>query len=113
MLARSAARAPDAPLIDFYGRKFSYAQVEAAAARFRGGLRKMGIGRGDRVALFLPNVPHYIAAYFGILRLGAVVVNLSQLYSVEELKQQILDSSTREMVTLDTRALLPPERKSV
>src|SRR3546814_407573 len=107
MLARSAARAPDAPLIDFYGRKFSYAQVEAAAARFCGGLRKMGIGRGDRVALFLPNVPHYIAAYFGILRLGAVVVNLSPLYSVEELQQQIIDSSPRAMVTLDARALLP------
>ena len=107
MLARSAARAPDAPLIDFYGRKFSYAEVEAASARFCGGLRKMGIGRGDRVALFLPNVPHYIAAYFGILRLGAVVVNLSPLYSVEELQQQIIDSSPRAMVTLDARALLP------
>lgn len=107
MLARSAARAPDAPLIDFYGRKFSYAQVEAASARFCGGLRKMGIGRGDRIALFLPNVPHYIAAYFGILRLGAVVVNLSPLYSVEELQQQIIDSSPRAMVTLDARALLP------
>src|SRR3546814_13523449 len=67
----------------------------------------MGIGRGDRVALFLPNVPHYIAAYFGILRLGAVVVNLSPLYSVEELQQQIIDSSPRAMVTLDARALLP------
>src|SRR3546814_6442751 len=93
----SSDLSPDAPLIDFYGRKFSYAQVESAAARFCGGLRKMGIGRGDRVALFLPNVPHYIAAYFGILRLGAVVVNLSPLYSVEELQQQIIDSSPRAM----------------
>src|SRR3546814_16127705 len=48
-----------------------------------------------------------IAAYFGILRLGAVVVNLSPLYSVEELQQQIIDSSPRAMVTLDARALLP------
>src|SRR3546814_11405386 len=79
----------------------------ASAARFCGGLRKMGIGRGDRVALFLPNVPHYIAAYFGILRLGAVVVTLSPLYSVEELQQQLIDSSPRAMVTLAARAPLP------
>src|SRR3546814_18383594 len=73
MLARSAARAPDAPLIAFYGRKFSYAQVEAAAARFCGGLRKLGIGGGDRVVLFLPNVSTSIATLFGFFRLGGVV----------------------------------------
>lgn len=107
MLARSAARTPDAPLIDFYGRHYSYAEVADAAARFACGLKKMGVQRGDRVGLFLPNVPHYVAAYYGILRLGAVVVNFSPLYSVEELSHQIEDSGTRILVTLDARALLP------
>lgn len=107
MLAHSAARTPDAPLIDFYGRHYSYAEVADAAARFACGLKKMGVQRGDRVGLFLPNVPHYVAAYYGILRLGAVVVNFSPLYSVEELSHQIEDSGTRILVTLDARALLP------
>lgn len=107
MLARSAERTPDAPLIDFYGRHYRYAEVAAAAERFACGLRKMGVQRGDRIGLFLPNVPHYVAAYYGILRLGAVVVNFSPLYSVEELKHQIEDSGTRILVTLDARALLP------
>ncbi len=107
MLAHSATRTPEAALIDFYGRHYSYAQVERAADRFACGLKRIGIKRGDRVGLFLPNVPHYLAAYYGITRLGAIVVNLSPLYSVEELRHQIDDSGTRAVVTLDAKALLP------
>lgn len=107
MLDASAARRPDAPLIDFYGRHFTYHMVADGSARFACGLRAMGIRRGDRVGLFLPNVPHYVAAYYGILRLGAIAVNLSPLYSVEELKLQVDDSGLRAIVTLDAAALLP------
>lgn len=107
MLEASARRRGDAPLIDFYGRKFSYAMVADGARRFACGLKARGIGRGDRVGLLLPNVPHYAAAYFGILRLGAVAVNLSPLYSVEELKVQVDDSGLKAIVTLDVAALLP------
>src|SRR3546814_552402 len=83
MLAASAARTPQAPLIDFYGRRYSYAEVASAADRFACGLKSLGIGRGDRVGLFLPNVPHYVAAYYGILRLGPIVVILSPLLDLE------------------------------
>jgi long-chain acyl-CoA synthetase len=107
MLRRTATLVPDAPLIDFYGRRYSYAAVDDAADRFARGLMDMGIKAGDRVGLYLPNVPHYLAAYYGALRLGAIVVNFSPLYTVEELRHQVEDSGTRVLVTLDAAQLLP------
>lgn len=107
MFAASVARAPDAPLIDFLGRRFSYSETAAAADRVACGLAALGVARGDRVGLFLPNVPHYVAAYYGALKLGATIVNFSPLYSVEELAHQVADSGTRLLVTLSAAALLP------
>src|SRR3546814_11204908 len=68
----------------------------------------MGYGAGDRIGLFLPNVPHYVAAYYGILKLGATVVNFSPLYTAQELAHQVADSGTRLLFTLSATALLPP-----
>lgn len=107
MLAAIAARIPGAPMLDFYGRKFSYSQVHRAAQRIARGLVAQGIAPGDRVGLFLPNVPHYVAAYYGAMIAGAVAVNFSPLYSVEELAHQVEDSGTRMLFTLTAKALLP------
>ncbi len=107
LLAESAAAAPDAPLVDFLGRRYSYRQIEREAHRFAAGLQALGIARGDRVGLFLPNVPIYPVAYFGAMIAGATLVNFSPLYSAEELEQQVEDSGTRMLVTLDVPALLP------
>lgn len=107
MFAASSRRAPNAPLIDFMGRKYSFAEVENGICRVACGLAAMGVGKGDRVGLFLPNVPHYVAAYYGALRLGAVLVNFSPLYTVAELAAQIEDSGTRILFTLSAQALLP------
>lgn len=103
----STAAHPHAPLLDFMGRKYSYAETLDGANRVACGLAALGYGRGDRIGLFLPNVPHYVAAYYGILRLGATVVNFSPLYSVEELSAQVADSGTRLLFTLSASALLP------
>src|SRR3546814_16954216 len=67
----------------------------------------MGYGAGDRIGLFLPNVPHYGAAYYGILKLGATVVNFSPLYTAQELAHLVADSGTRLLFTLSATALLP------
>ncbi|MCE7796094.1 long-chain fatty acid--CoA ligase [Sphingobium sufflavum] len=107
MLARSVARDPHAPMLDFYGRLYSYEAVQGAARRLARGLIDHGIRPGDRVGLFLPNVPHYVAAYYGAMMAGAVVVNFSPLYSVEELAHQVEDSGTRLLFTLTAKALLP------
>ncbi|KRC79948.1 AMP-binding protein [Sphingomonas sp. Root241] len=107
----SAAAHPHAPLLDFMGRKYSYAETLDGADRVACGLKALGYGRGDRIGLFLPNVPHYVAAYYGILRLGATVVNFSPLYSVEELAAQVEDSGTKLLFTLSASALLPTALK--
>ncbi len=103
----SAQRLGAAPLIDFLGRQYSYAETKDGADRVACGLRRLGYGPGDRIGLFLPNVPHYVAAYYGILKLGATVVNFSPLYSVEELAAQVANSQTRLLFTLSASALLP------
>ena len=96
-----------APLVDFYGRRFSYAALHAAARAFAAGLQAIGIAPGDRVGLYLPNVPAYIPAYYGAMMAGATVVNFSPLYTAEELEAQVADSGARLLVTLDVPALLP------
>ncbi|MDB5669143.1 MAG: dicarboxylate--CoA ligase PimA [Alphaproteobacteria bacterium] len=107
MFAESVARAPSAPLIEFLGRSYPYSEVADGARRVAAGLQRLGIAKGDRVGLFLPNVPHYVAAYYGALALGAVVVNFSPLYTPAELEQQVEDSGTRLLFTLSAKALLP------
>ncbi|MCP9221804.1 long-chain fatty acid--CoA ligase [Erythrobacter sp. LQ02-29] len=111
LLAEAVARAPDAPLVEFLGRRFSYREMQAEAQAFAAGLRARGIGRGDRVGLFLPNMPIYVAAYYGAMMAGATVVNFSPLYTVEELSQQVADSGTRFLVTADVAALYPTAEK--
>jgi long-chain acyl-CoA synthetase len=96
-----------APFLDFLGRRYSYQQVASAARRVAVGLRAKGVGAGDRVGLYLPNVPHYVAAYYGAMMLGATVVNFSPLYTIDELSAQVEDSGTKLLVTLDVTALLP------
>ena len=107
MLAASVARRGDAPMLDFLGRRFSYAEVARGVTRVARGLQQHGIGPGSRVGLFLPNVPHYVAAYYGALAAGATVVNFSPLYTVAELEAQVEDSGTDMLFTISATALLP------
>ena len=108
---RTAAAKGGAPLIDFLGRRYSYAETLDGANRVACGLAKLGYGPGDRIGLFLPNVPHYVAAYYGILKLGATVVNFSPLYTADELAHQVADSGTRLLFTISAAALLPTALK--
>jgi long-chain acyl-CoA synthetase len=107
MFAASVAAFPDRVLSDFYGRTTSYGETMAEARAFAAGLQAMGIGKGDRVGLFLPNVPVYLSAYFGAMLAGATVVNFSPLYTAVELEAQVADSGARLLVTIDSAALLP------
>lgn len=107
----SASAHPDACFLDFMGRKYSYGETLDGANRVACGLKALGYGRGDRIGLFLPNVPHYVAAYYGILKLGGTVVNFSPLYSVEELAAQVEDSGTKLLFTISASALLPTALK--
>jgi long-chain acyl-CoA synthetase len=111
MFTASAAAHAECPAVRFMGRDYSYRAMLAEARAFAAGLQEHGIKPGDRVGLFLPNVPIYVAAYYGAMMVGAVVVNFSPLYTVDELAVQVGDSGTRLLVTVDVPALLPTALK--
>ena len=106
MFAASVARMGTAPLTDFYGARLSYADIGEWADRFAVALQAMGVVKGDRVGLYLPNVPDYLIAYYGALTAGAIVVNLSPLYSQSELAHQLADAGARIVVTTDVPQLM-------
>ena len=107
MFAQSAARFAERPLVDFMGRAFTYAALHSEARAFAAGLQRLGVTKGDRIGLYLPNVPIYVSAYYGAMLAGATVVNFSPLYTAQELAAQVEDSGTRLLVTIDSVALLP------
>ncbi len=111
MFDGAVARMASAPFLDFMGKRFSYVEVASVVHRVACGLKAMGIEKGDRVGLFLPNVPHYVAAYYGALAIGATIVNYSPLYTVDELSHQVNDSGTKLLFTLSAAALLPTALK--
>jgi long-chain acyl-CoA synthetase len=109
--AQAAAAQRDNPLVDFMGRQFGYAELYREAQAFAAGLQALGVAKGDRIGLYLPNVPIYISAYYGAMIAGATVVNFSPLYTAQELEVQVADSGTRLLVTIDSSALLPTALK--
>ena len=111
MFAQAALRHGPKPLVDFLGRRFSYTALYAESRAFAAGLQGLGLVKGDRLGLYLPNVPIYVSAYYGAMLAGLTVVNFSPLYTVEELIAQVADSGTRLLVTIDSAALLPTALK--
>ncbi|SER59706.1 long-chain-fatty-acid--CoA ligase [Sphingobium sp. YR768] len=111
MVEASVKAHPHAHMIDFMGRKFSYGEMHDQIRRIACGLQARGVKKGDRVGLYLPNTPHYVAAYYGALTAGAIVVNFSPLYTAAELEHQVEDSGTKILFTLSAKALLPTALK--
>ena len=105
VLERSIARFPDRTCTNFLGRKTSYAEIGAQVDRAAKGLQSLGVGKGTKVGLLLPNCPAFVVFYFGILKTGATVVNCNPLYTTQELDHQITDSETEILVTLDLAVL--------
>ncbi|HYK98582.1 MAG TPA: long-chain fatty acid--CoA ligase [Candidatus Acidoferrales bacterium] len=78
----------------------TYAELDRLAHRFAAGLQSLGVRRGDRVALVLPNCPQFVIAFYGALRAGAVVVPCNPLYTAPELQRQVADSGAETVVAL-------------
>lgn len=113
-LERSARLFSDAPALVFEDRAYTYAELEAQAGRAAHALEALGVERGDRVALFLPNVPEFAIVYLAAQKLGAVAVSLNALLRTEEIRYILQDSGAGVLFT--TAALLPeaaPLRGSV
>jgi fatty-acyl-CoA synthase len=94
----SARRYPDKPLYIFFGRRHGFAQVLAQAERLAGWLQRMGVGTGDRVALYMQNCPQYAVAYYAILRANAVVVPVNPMNRAEEFSHYITDPGARVVI---------------
>ena len=101
LLAATASRFPSHSALVFYGRRYAYRDVELATNRFANALSRLGVRKGDRVAVMLPNLPQAVIAYYGALKIGAVVVQVNPLYVEREIEQQVRDSEARVLVALD------------
>ena len=88
----------------FMGRSFTFDVVDDLSRAFAAYLQGLGLARGDRVAVMLPNVPQYPVAVAGILRAGMVVVNVNPLYTPRELEHQLKDSGAKAIVILENFA---------
>ena len=101
LLRRAAKEFGGRPAITFYGKSISYRDLDAAADRFAAGLRRIGVLPGDLVSLVLPNTPHFVVAFFAVLRTGGIVVQTNPLYTPRELEGLWTDAGVETVVTLD------------
>jgi long-chain acyl-CoA synthetase len=101
VLDDAAATFPEHTALAFLGSKTSYRDLKDQVDRFAGVLRGLGVEKGDRVALLLPNCPQNVIAFFATLRLGAVVVEHNPLYTETELRHQLADCGATVVVCLD------------
>jgi long-chain acyl-CoA synthetase len=101
ILDRTAGEFPDKPALIFQGYTMTYRQLKDMVDRFATCLADFGVKQGDAVAILLPNLIPCVAAYFAILRLGAITVLNNPLYSDRELEHQFNDSGSKVLVTLD------------
>jgi long-chain acyl-CoA synthetase len=104
ILRIAAADVPDKPATAFLGAHLTFAEIKQRSDKFATALARFGIVKGDRVGVMLPNCPQYIIAVFGILRLGAIVVNINPLYTPREVAVVGQDSAMRLLIVLDALA---------
>jgi long-chain acyl-CoA synthetase len=107
VLDRTAERHPDRVALRFYldarlpVPALSYRQLQKQTLRFANALFHLGVRKGDRVALMLPNCPQLVIAMYGVMRLGAIVVNTNPMYVAREMREQFEDSGCETLVLLD------------
>lgn len=101
LLEGAVKRHADRPALEFLGFELTYAQLWEQAKRFATALEQLGVKKGDRVAIMLPNCPQFVIAFFGASMIGAVVVNTSPLYVARELEHQLRDSGAETLILLN------------
>ncbi|MCD4719751.1 MAG: AMP-binding protein, partial [Desulfobacula sp.] len=107
ILDNTAKKYPDNVYTIFNGAFRTYAQVKDTADRIANFLAGKGIKKGDKVAIFLPNIPHFPEVLFGILKAGAVAVNCNPSYTPTELNYQLKDSESKMVFCMDHPLLYP------
>jgi len=111
---RACAATPDADALDFLGKKTRFRDLARQINAFAGALQqKLGVKKGTRVALLLPNTPFYVVAYYAILKIGGTVVNCNPLYTAGELRHIVGNAGAELMVTLDLKQIFDKAEKLV
>lgn len=99
-LEESAKKYPNKPCTIFKGSVITYQQMDEMTDRVAAGLVSMGVKKGERVGIFMPNTPQFVIAYFGILKAGAVVVAVNPLYTPTEIEDQVNDAGVEMMFVM-------------
>ncbi len=101
MLRRTAKQFPNKTAIIYFGTRISFAELDTLSDQFASGLQSLGLNKGDRVGLLLPNIPQFVIAYYGSLKAGAIVIAISPLYKERELGFILSDSGAEILVCYD------------
>ena len=101
MLRQTAEAHPDTVATVFFGARRTYREIDELSDRFAAALRSIGVRRGDRIGLIVPNSPGFLIAFFGIQRAGGIVVQTNPLYTPRELARLYTDAGATAVVTLD------------
>ena len=110
-LARRAAERPAHPAILFEGRRIGYAELDTQASRLAHALVAHGVSAGDRVALFLPNVPEFAIVFFAAQKLGAVTVSINAIFRSAEVEYLLNDSGAKVVFTVGELAQFVPRER--
>lgn len=102
LLTKAAREHPQKVAISYLDREISYAELDSLSDSFAAELAALNVYRGDRVAVFLPNIPQFIISYYGALKAGAVLTAISPLHREREIEYQLTDSGAKTVVTLDS-----------
>ena len=100
LLKESARKYPESACTIFKGATITYREMDALTDRLAAGLAGLGIKKGDRVGIFMPNTPQFVMAYFAILKIGGVVVAINPLYSEREIEHQVNDAGLEIMLLM-------------
>jgi long-chain acyl-CoA synthetase len=110
-LERWAAAKPSHPAVLFEGRRIGYGELDAAASRLAHALRAHGVAAGDRVALFLPNIPEYLVAYYAAQKIGAITVSINAIFRTAEVEYLVGDSGSKVVFTVGELAQFVPRER--
>ncbi|MBS3948811.1 MAG: long-chain fatty acid--CoA ligase [Dethiobacter sp.] len=99
LLAEAAQKAPQQAAYSYGGKESTYAELEQLTNRLASSLHLLGVKKGSRVAVMLPNCPQFVISYYAIVRVGAIVVNVNPLYTERELLFQLRDAGAETIIT--------------
>ena len=102
VLRKSAIEAADRVALSYFGTELSFGELDKLVDKFGEALQDLGMEKGDRVAIYMPNIPQFVIAYYGVLRIGGIVVAMSPLYKEREIAHILVDSGAKVLIAWDS-----------